>query len=79
MYRIKKEGYEIYLLPGDLKNTNLEWLGVITRETGDAGALGYVKSTGLFIQANAGAIRYLDQGKIKKTFSEVITIREVAQ
>lgn len=39
-------------------------LGTVTRGIGDTGALVFIEATGLYVQANAGAIRSLPQSKI---------------
>lgn len=65
-------GWHIYLLPGDLRRESINWLGTITRGTGDTGALGRVKATGLLVQVNAGAMRTLDQRKAEAALAMAI-------
>lgn len=60
---VARKGWQLYLLPGDLRRTDIEWLGTVRRGTGETGALGRVKATGLLVQVNAGALRTLDQRK----------------
>ncbi|CFU00838.1 Uncharacterised protein [Burkholderia pseudomallei] len=57
------KGWQQYLLPGDLRRTDFDWLGTVQRGSGEAGALGRIKATGLLVQVNAGAVRSLDQRK----------------
>ncbi|TJY57401.1 hypothetical protein E4T66_18515 [Sinimarinibacterium sp. CAU 1509] len=56
-------GWQLYLLPGDLRRSDITWLGTIRRGGGDAGALGRVSATGLLVQVNAGVTRSVDQRK----------------
>lgn len=56
-------GWQLYLLPGDLRRTDVEWLGVVQRGSGESGALGRIKATSVLVQVNAGATRSLDQHK----------------
>lgn len=57
------EGWQIFLLPGDLRRTDIEWLGAVRRGNGQAGALGRIRATGVLVQVNAGLTRMLDQRK----------------
>lgn len=52
--------WRIYTNP----NGNFTMLGTVTREDTDTGALA-LAATGIYVQINAGAIRNLDQRKIK--------------
>lgn len=56
-------GWQRYLLPGDLRRTDIEWLGAVRRGDGQAGALGRIRATGALVQVNAGAVRTLDPRK----------------
>lgn len=47
----------------DLRRRDIEWLGLVRRGDGQAGALGRVLATGMLVQVNAGAVRTLDQRK----------------
>lgn len=60
---VSRKGWQMYLLPGDLRRTDIEWLGVVRRGTGETGALGRFRTTGILVQVNAGAVRTLDQRK----------------
>ena len=53
--------------------TNSRALGTITREGYDTGALVLIEATGLYVQANAGAIRSLPQAKVAAALAEVRT------
>ena len=64
--------WRLYLQPGDLKRANIEWLGTVQRGTGDVGALGRIKSTGLLVQVNAGAMRTLDQRKAEAALTAAV-------
>lgn len=63
----------IYLTPGDLRRTDIAWLGTVTRGNGDTGALGRLKSTGALVQVGAGVTRTLDQRKAEAALSEALT------
>lgn len=52
---------------------NSRALGTITREGYDTGALVLIEATGLYVQANAGAIRSLPQAKVAAALAEVRT------
>jgi len=41
-------------------------LGTVTRDGYDTGALVLIEATGLYVQANAGAVRNLDQRKVSE-------------
>jgi hypothetical protein len=55
--------WRLYLMPGDLTRPDIEWLGTVTRGSGETGALGRIRATGLLVQVNASATRTLDQRK----------------
>src|SRR3990167_4644943 len=48
-------------------------IGTVTREGYDTGALVLIEATGLYVQANAGAIRSLPQAKVAAALAEVRT------
>lgn len=48
-------------------------LGTVTRDGYDTGALVLIEATGLYVQANADAIRSLPQAKISAALAEVRT------
>ncbi len=52
---------------------NSRALGTVTREGYDTGALVLIEETGLYVQANAGAIRSLPQAKVAAALAEVRT------
>lgn len=52
---------------------NSRALGTITREGYDTGALVLIEATGLYVQANTGAIRSLPQAKVLAALAEVRT------
>ena len=56
-------GWQLLLSPGDLRRTDVEWLGTVRRGDGQAGALGRILATGVLVQVNAGVTRTLDQRK----------------
>ena len=60
---VRLAGWQLFLLPGDLRRADIEWLGTVRRGDGQAGALGRVRATGMLVQVNAGATRTLDQRK----------------
>ena len=62
---VRLAGLERFLLPGDLRRTDIEWLGTVRRGDGQVGALGRVRATGMLVQVNAGATRTLDQRKVE--------------
>lgn len=68
-------GWQLYLLPGDLARADIEWLGVVRRGGGEAGALGRVKRTGLLVQVNAGVARTLDRRKAEAALAAAETGR----
>jgi hypothetical protein len=45
-------------------------LGTVTRGIGDTGALVLIEVTGLYVQVNAGAVRLLDQRKVKEALAD---------
>lgn len=50
---------------------NSQALGTVTREGDDTGALVRIEATGIYVQANAGAIRSLPQAKVVAALREV--------
>lgn len=50
-------------------------IGTVTRDGHDTGALVLIEETGLYVQANAGAIRSLPQSKVSAALAEVRTGR----
>ncbi len=52
---------------------NSRALGTITRDGYDSGALVLIEATGLYVQANAGAIRSLPQSKVAAALAAVRT------
>lgn len=50
-------------------------LGTVTREGRDTGALVLIETTGIYVQANAGAIRNLPQPKVAAALAEARTGR----
>lgn len=65
-------GWQLYLLPGDLRRTDIDWLGTVQRGSGETGALGRMRATGLLVQVNAGATRSLDQRKAEAALTEAL-------
>ncbi len=59
-----------YLLPADLARSEVEYLGVVTRGSGERGALLLVKATGRLVQVNAGVWRSLDQRKAQAALDQ---------
>lgn len=57
------EGWQQFLSPADLRRRNIEWLGMVRRGDGQAGALGRIVATGVLVQVNTGVTRTLDQRK----------------
>jgi hypothetical protein len=55
--------WQVYLLPGDLRRTDVEWIGTVRRGSGETGALGRLNATQQLVQVNAGVTRTLDQRK----------------
>ncbi|MDO5101473.1 MAG: hypothetical protein Q4D91_00995 [Lautropia sp.] len=60
---ISLEGWQRFLSPADLRRQDIEWLGLVRRGDGQAGALGRIVATGTLVQVNAGVARTLDQRK----------------
>lgn len=66
------KGWQLYLLPGDLRRTDIDWLGAVQRGSGETGALGRIKATGMLVQVNAGAMRSLDQRKAEAALATAL-------
>lgn len=64
--------WRLYLLPGDMSRDNIDWLGTVQRGSGETGALGRIKSTGMLVQVNAGALRTLDQRKAEAALADAL-------
>lgn len=62
---VSLEGWQHFLSPADLRRRDIEWIGVVRRGDGQAGALGRILATGMLVQVNAGVVRTLDQRKTK--------------
>ena len=65
-------GRQLYLLPGDLRRPNIDWLGTVQRGGSETGALGRIKETGLLVQVNAGVLRSLDQRKAEAALADAL-------
>ena len=63
-------GWRLFVAPGLLADPRFDFLGLITRPTGEQGALARVKATGLLVQINHTALRTLDQRKAEAALVE---------
>lgn len=52
----------------------LQWIGTIKADDGRIGSLARVRSTGLLVQVNAGAMRMLDQARAEAALIDARTI-----
>lgn len=66
------KGWQLYLLPGDLRRTDIDWIGTVQSGSGESGALGRIRATGTLVQVNAGATRTLDQRKAEAALAAAI-------